>query len=76
MPDIRSRVERALDSVREYIRADGGDVVVHQVTPEGVVQLELTGACSSCSMSHMTMKAGVEQAILKAVPEVVAVTTV
>jgi Fe-S cluster biogenesis protein NfuA len=44
-----------------------------RITEAGVVQLELTGACGDCSMSHMTMKAGIEQAIRKAAPEVTAV---
>jgi Fe-S cluster biogenesis protein NfuA len=73
---LAARVEAALDSIREYLRADGGDVRLHAITPEGAVELELLGACVTCSMSPMTMKAGIEQAVLRAVPEVTAVRTV
>lgn len=74
--DLLDRVERALESVRTYLRTDGGDLRVHTVTPEGVLEIELLGACSACSMSEMTMKAGVEQAVLRAVPEITGVRTI
>lgn len=70
------RVEAALETIRDYLRTDGGDVRVAGITADAIVELELLGACSSCNMSHMTMKAGVEQAILRAVPEVTSVRTV
>ncbi len=73
---LHQRVEAALASIREYIQMDGGDVRIAGITPEGVVEIELLGACTTCSMSDMTMKAGVEQAILTAVPEVTGVKTV
>lgn len=71
--DIRKKVEDALDSMRPFLEADGGNVVIEEITDEKVVRLRLLGACASCSMSIMTFKAGLEQAILKAVPEVSAV---
>ena len=74
--DLTARVEAALDSIREYLRADGGDVSIAGITADGIVELKLLGACGNCSMSEMTMKAGIEQAILKAVPEIKGVRTV
>lgn len=71
-----AQIETALDTIRDYLKADGGNVRVHALTDEGVVQLELLGTCSGCSMSEMTMKAGIEQAILKAVPGITSVVTV
>lgn len=71
-----TRVEAALETIRSYLQADGGDVRVHRIDAEGVVELELLGSCATCSMIETTMKLGVEQTILKAVPEVKAVTTV
>jgi Fe-S cluster biogenesis protein NfuA len=68
--DMLTRVEEALNSIRPYLEADGGDVKVLGISEDLVVRLELTGACSICPMSTMTMKAGVEEAIKKAVPEV------
>lgn len=70
--NLQARVEAALDSIRDYIKMDGGDVRVATIA-DGVVHIELLGNCTHCSMSDMTMKAGVEQAILRAVPEITAV---
>ena len=67
------RVERALDGIRPYLEADGGNVKILEITEERVVRLELLGACGSCPMSAMTLRAGVEDAIRRAVPEVSAV---
>ncbi|MEM6346872.1 MAG: NifU family protein [Bacteroidota bacterium] len=68
--DLKTRVETALDSIRDYLQSDGGDVRVHNIREDGVVELELLGACESCSMSNMTMKAGIEQVIFRAAPEI------
>lgn len=65
-----SRIEQALDSMRPYLAADGGNVKVLEVTDDKVVRLELMGSCGSCPMSAMTFKGGLEEAILKAVPEI------
>ena len=70
---LLERVEQALDSIRPYLQTDGGDVSVLEITPDNVVKLKLLGTCASCSMSIMTFKAGLEQAIKKSVPEIVAV---
>jgi Fe-S cluster biogenesis protein NfuA len=67
---LLSQVEAALDTIRPYLEADGGNVSVEEITPEGVVKLKLLGSCGSCPMSIMTLKAGIEQAIKKAVPQV------
>lgn len=67
---LRERVEQALDSIRPYLETDGGNVSIEEITPDNVVRLKLLGTCASCSMSIMTFKAGLEQAIRKAVPEI------
>jgi len=72
-PEFLARVEAALDQIRPYLQADGGDVKVLEITPEMVLKLEMVGACGTCPMSAMTLKAGVEQAILKSIPEIKAV---
>ena len=74
--DLLQRVEGALDTIRPYLEADGGNVSVEEITPDNVVRLRLLGACGSCPMSIMTMKAGIEQAIKRAVPEVTSVEAV
>ena len=67
---LLDQVEAALDSIRPYLEADGGNVSVEEITPDHVVRLKLLGSCGSCPMSIMTLKAGIEQAIKKAVPEI------
>lgn len=70
---IHERVEQALDTIRPYLEKDGGNVKIEEITDGNVVKLKLLGTCASCAMSIMTFKAGLEQAIKKAVPEIVAV---
>jgi Fe-S cluster biogenesis protein NfuA len=67
---LLERVETALDTIRPYLLTDGGNVSVEGITPENVVKLKLLGSCGSCPMSIMTLKAGIEEAIKKAVPEI------
>jgi Fe-S cluster biogenesis protein NfuA len=70
------KVELALDSIRPYLEADGGNVKIVEITEDMVLRLELTGTCSSCPMSTMTLKAGVEEAIKRAIPEITKVEAV
>jgi Fe-S cluster biogenesis protein NfuA len=73
---LYDKVEEALDQVRPYLEADSGNVSVIGITEDLVVQLKFHGACSSCNMSAMTLKAGIEQTILKMVPEIKGVNAV
>lgn len=73
---LMQQVEGALDSIRTFLRADGGDVELVDVEDNMNVKLRLLGQCRSCSMSAMTMKAGIEDAIRKAVPEIQSVESV
>ena len=73
---LAEKVERALDSIRPYLEADGGNVKFLDVTEEGVARVELLGACGTCPMSAMTLKAGVEEAIRSAVPAIIRVDAV
>ncbi|QNF35507.1 NifU family protein [Adhaeribacter swui] len=70
------RIEYALNQIRPYLEADGGNVKVLELTDEMVLKLEFLGACGSCTMSTMTLKAGVEQAVKREVPEIRAVEAV
>jgi Fe-S cluster biogenesis protein NfuA len=70
MEEIRSRVEKALEKVRPYLVADGGDIVLVEVTGDYIVKVQLTGACHGCPFSMQTLKAGVEMAVKKEVPEI------
>lgn len=72
LPD---RVERALEQVRPYLGAHGGNVELGDVTDDGVVELRLLGSCNGCSSTAQTLKDAVEGAILAAAPEVVRIDT-
>jgi Fe-S cluster biogenesis protein NfuA len=76
MTDKEQKIEDALNSVRPFLKMDGGDVELLNIDENNIVTLKLLGACSGCSMSHMTMKAGIEEAIKKILPEVKSVVAV
>jgi Fe-S cluster biogenesis protein NfuA len=65
----------AIDMIRPALQSDGGDIVYNGVDPDGVVHVTLVGACGSCPVSTMTLKAGVERIIMDRVPGVTEVTT-
>jgi len=67
---LLERVDQALDSIRPYLQEDGGDVHVLEITEDGVARLQLDGACGTCPMNMMTLRTGVEDTILRAVPEI------
>jgi Fe-S cluster biogenesis protein NfuA len=66
---MRDKVEAALAQIRPTLQADGGDVELVDVT-DGVVKLQLTGACSGCPMSTMTLKKGIERVLKEQIPEI------
>ena len=70
LDELAKKIEASLDSIRPYLKEDGGNVKVSEITPEHVVKLEFVGNCGNCSMSAMTFKAGVEAAIKRDVPEI------
>ena len=67
---IITKIENALQEIRPFLESDGGDIHFVELTDDWVVKVKLVGACSSCSISMMTLKNGVEVAIKSAVPEV------
>lgn len=74
--ELIARVEEALNQLRPFLEADGGNVSIVEITEDKTVRLELQGACKSCSMRMMTFKAGIEEAVRRAAPEVKAVEAV
>ena len=67
--DLNIRINAALDKIRPYLEADGGSITLEELTDDLVVKVKLHGACKGCPFSQQTLKAGVEQALLKEVPE-------
>ncbi|MDP2387600.1 MAG: NifU family protein [Bacteroidota bacterium] len=74
--ELKIKVEEALKSIRPYLEADGGNVELIELTDDKTVKVELTGACKTCSMSMMTMKAGIEETIKRSVPEIKSVVAI
>lgn len=67
---IMRKLQNIIQQVRPYLQQDGGDVNLVDLTDDGVVLVELTGACGSCPYSTMTLKNGIESVIKKAIPEI------
>jgi len=67
---IEEKVLSSMEQLRPFLHADGGDLELVEVTDDAVVVVRLLGACSDCSMSMMTLKAGLEEAVKKVAPEV------
>jgi Fe-S cluster biogenesis protein NfuA len=74
--NIKERVLKALERIRPYLQSDGGDIQLIEVTEDYTVRVKLQGACHGCPYSIQTLKAGVEQALLKEVPEIKSVVAV
>jgi Fe-S cluster biogenesis protein NfuA len=72
----KEKVQTVLDQIRPALQADGGDVALVDVTDEGVVQVQLQGACRGCPMSQLTLANGVERVLKEQIPEIVRVEAV
>ena len=68
--EVLSKVNIGLEKIRPFLNSDGGDVKIVDLTEDGILTLEFLGNCSSCSMSNMTFKSGIEENVLKEAPEV------
>ncbi len=69
--DIKKRVEKVLESIRPYLKEDGGDVKYHSFEENnGTLVLQLLGACADCPLHMMTFRAGIERLIIHEIPEI------
>ena len=68
--EIEAKVLSSIEELRPFLHADGGDMELVEITDDAVVVVRLLGACSDCSMSMMTLKAGLEEAVKRDAPEV------
>ncbi len=73
---MKEKVLAAIQKIRPSLQADGGDIELVNVTPEGKVSVRLKGACHGCPMAQMTLKQGVEKFLKETVPEVTTVESV
>lgn len=68
--ELLEKIDAALESVRPHLKVDGGNVEVVGVTEDMQVQIKWMGNCESCTMSTMTLRAGIEEAIRSKIPEI------
>lgn len=68
--ELIKKVENVIEQIRPYLQQDGGDIKLVEITDDYIVNVELQGACGSCPYSTMTLKNGVETAVIKAIPEI------
>ncbi len=73
---LLDKVEEALNSIRPHLRIDGGDVQLVDVTDDMRVLIRWVGMCESCSMSAMTLRAGIQEAVRGKIPEIMSVEAV
>jgi len=63
-------VKQTLESIKPFLKEDNGDIELINITEDGIVEVKLLGACANCPMSTMTLRAGVERALLKVIPQI------
>ena len=68
--DLRLNIEKALDEIRPFLQADGGDISLLSIEDDKLVKVKLEGACVGCSVNQMTLKSGVEMTIKKYAPQI------
>ncbi len=65
---MEEQIKQALEGIRPYLKADGGDVSFVEISEDGIVKVKLQGACTECPMSQMTLRAGIERALMRQIP--------
>lgn len=73
---MEERIEQALDRIRPFLKADGGDVKFKRLRPDGILEVKWEGTCLICPMSVLTLRAGVERVLMKEIPEITRVEAV
>jgi Fe-S cluster biogenesis protein NfuA len=71
--ELITKAQNAIEQIRPYLQADGGDIRFVELTEENILNVELQGSCGSCPFSRMTLKNGVEEAVKRALPEIASV---
>lgn len=74
--ELTENVMKALDEIRPFLKSDGGDITLISIEDEKHVKVRLEGACTSCSVNQMTLRAGVETTIKKFAPQIETVVNV
>ncbi len=74
--ELESKVKNVLEQIRPYLQSDGGDVEYVNITEDNTVNIRLLGMCGNCPHSRMTLKNGIEAAVIRAIPEIKSVESV
>ena len=69
-PEIEKKIKAVLEKIRPYLQIDGGDVTLVNFSEDGIVELKLLGSCNTCPLKPMTLRAGIERAIMHEIPEI------
>ena len=75
-PELINKIEKAIETLRPFFEKDQGDIRLVGIDENMIVRVRLLGACKTCSINDLTLKAGIEDAVRKVVPEVMAVEAV
>ena len=68
--ELTIEVQKALEEIRPFLNSDGGDITLISIEDDTHVKVRLEGACTSCSVNQMTLRAGVETTIKKFAPQI------
>lgn len=68
--EIEQKINAVLEKIRPYLKIDGGDVMLVKISDDGIVELKLLGACNTCPLKPMTLRAGIERAIMHEISSV------
>ncbi len=68
--EVEAKINAVLEKIRPFLQIDGGDVMLDKVSEDGIVELRLLGACNTCPMKPMTLRAGIERALMHDIPEI------
>jgi Fe-S cluster biogenesis protein NfuA len=74
--ELELKVKNVIEQIRPYLQADGGDVEYVNITDDNTVNIRLLGMCGNCPHSRMTLKNGIEAAVIRAIPEIRSVESV
>lgn len=68
--EIEKKINLVLEKIRPYLKKDGGDVMLDKISDDGIVDLKLLGSCHTCPLRPMTLRAGIERALMHEIPEI------
>ena len=68
--EIEAKINSVFERIRPYLQQDGGDVMLDKISDEGIVELKLLGSCNTCPLRPMTLRAGIERALMHEIPEI------